>query len=526
MAMGLENLPSDVEELKRIIAEQSQQFDSQLNVIRSENRVLREQVRDLKSRLFGKKSEKLTPFEIEQARLFNELEFIQAEPPELPFDAPKTQVASHERSPRRKSIPDHLPREDRVIDVPESEKVCSCGVVKARIGEETSEKLEYIPAKAFVIRTVRPKYACRACKGADDEGQPVVIAPAPVSIMGRSMMAEGFFAHVLVSKFDDGLPFYRQEKIFRRADIEISRRTMAETAIRVYENLKPLQELLYREILSAYLLGIDETTTKVLKEPGRRAEAKSYMWHIQASMRAGPIPIYIYRETRSAEFLDDFLKGYSGPIISDGYRSYNRWNDSETIVHAGCHAHARRKFVEAEKVSPGNTDTRQVIDIYRKLYEVEASWKKEKGTLERLAELRNLRSRPLIHRLEEMLRYLSTTVNSQSKLGTAISYTLGEWPKLLRFLDNPEIPIDNNAVENGIRPFVIGRKNWLFNDSVGGAHASAFFYTLIEGAKAAGLNPYLYMTHLLQSAASAQTEEEWRALLPLCLKDNDLLKQN
>ena len=431
MAMDLENLPSDVEELKRIIAEQNRQFDSQINVIRSENKVLREQVRDLKTRLFGKKSEKLTSFEAEQARLFNEVESIQAEPPELPFDAPKTQVASHERSPRRKSIPDHLPREERVIDVPESEKLCSCGAVKTRIGEESSERLEYIPAKAFVIKTIRPQYACRVCKGADDEGQPVVIAPAPVSVMGRSMMAEGFFAHVLVSKFDDGLPFYRQEKIFRRADIEISRRTMAETAVRVYENLKPLQDLLYREILSASLLGIDETTTQVLKEAGRRAETKSYMWHIRASMRAGPIPIYIYRETRSAEFLDEFLNGYSGPIITDGFGSYNRWNESGTILHAGCHAHARRKFVESEKVSPGNADTREIIEIYRILYEIEATWRREKGSPERLAELRNLRSRPLMRQLEEKLRSLSISVNSQSKLGMAVSYTLGEWPKLL-----------------------------------------------------------------------------------------------
>lgn len=529
MVRDITNLPDDVESLKKIIAEQNQKFIESHRVIQEKyhsekikNRILEEKLTLLELRLFSKKSEKFSSFEETQAVLFNEIEVLADSPPLLPLEREAPAASGSSKPVKKRSIPDDLPRVVKIIEPPDSEKLCGCGTEKIRIGEEVCEKVDYIPARAFVRRTVRPKYACRKCRGTEDEGQPVAIAPVPPSLLGKSILGEGLFGHIIVSKFADGLPFHRQESILRRAGIEVSRKTMAQQAIKVAELLSPLHDLLLAEIRNADLLGVDETRFQVLKEKGRRADQLSFLWHIRVVSRAGPIPIFLYRPQRSAKFLEDLMEGFSGPVITDGYGSYNFLSDRPGIVHAGCNAHARRKFVEADKVSPDNAETRRVIRLYSEIYRVESDWKKEESDQSRLLALRNERTRHLVEELKELLNRLSITVNPASALGKAVSYTLGEWHKLVRFLDDPVIPLDNNAVENGIRPFVIGRKNWLFSDTPGGAHASALFYTLIEGAKAAGLDPSIYMSYLLYHAPYAIGEADWRALMPINLKGKDL----
>ncbi len=532
MAFDLKDLPDDIEELKSIIENQNKVIESQSEILLSKDeslrarkievKILKEKVSFLNAQLFSKKSEKLGPFEESQAVLFNEIESLHDSEPELSLDEETVTIPTHERKKRRKSIPDDLPRKDRVIDVPDSEKVCGCGAVKSKIGEEVSEKIDYIPAEAFVWRTIRPKYACRKCYGSEDEGQPVAIAPAPPSLLGKSILAEGIFGHILTSKFADGLPFYRQETILRRAGVEISRKTMANIAIKVAEGLAPLQSLLLEEIKRAFLLGVDETRFQVLKEPGRRADQLSFLWHIRALTRDGPVPIFLYRPARSAKFLEELIEGFQGAVISDAYKSYNIIDMWDGITHAGCNAHARRKFIEANKAAKNNPNTLAVLNLYGKIYKIESDWRKGNGDDSELLDLRQKKSRPLMDELKKLLDQLSLSVNPSGKLGQAVSYTLSEWPRLTAFLDNPTIPIDNNAVENGIRPFVIGRKNWLFADTPSGAHASALFYTLIEGAKAAELDPSVYMSYLLYRAPYAVTESDWRALLPLSLKGTDL----
>jgi transposase len=535
----LKDLPDDIDELKRIIASQNtllKERDTELkdkskllerntDILRNnsiEIKILKEKVSLLQSRLFSKRSEKMGPIEQTQSVLFNEIEVLHDSDPELSLDEESVTIPAHQRSKKRKKrIPDDLERRDEVIDVPESEKVCGCGAMKSRIGEEVSEKIDYIPADVFVRRIVRPKYACRKCYGSEDEGQPVTIAPAKPTLLGKSILSEGIFGHMIVSKFADSLPFYRQEVIFRRAGVEISRKTMATSAIRVAESLEVLQNLLYQEILKAPVIGIDETRFQVLKEPGRRADQLSFLWHILAYTRDGPVPIYLYRSDRSAKFLKEFLSGFNGAIVTDGYSSYNFFDSMDGIVHAGCNAHARRKFVEADKVAKGNPDIHAILDLYKRIYKIESEWKKSEGGLSEMLELRHKVSKPLMEELKSLLDNLSIAVNPSGQFGNAVSYTRNEWGRLTAFLENPEIPIDNNRVENGIRPFVVGRKNWLFADTVSGAHSSTLFYSLIEGAKAAGLNPALYMSHLLQKAPYAISENDWRALLPVNLKDRD-----
>jgi len=232
------------------------------------------------------------------------------------------------------------------------------------------------------------------------------------------------------------------------------------------EKLGPIEEIqsiLFNEIESLYdsepELALDEETVT-----------------IETHTREGPVPVFLYRPDRSAKFLEDMLDGFTGSVITDGYASYNFLNSKKNIIHAGCNTHARRKFVEADKVSKNNPDTLKILNLYSKIYKIESDWKKLSHDLSELKKMRQEKSKPLMDELKLHLDKLSASVNPSGNLGKAVSYTRDEWCKLTNFLDHPEIPIDNNAVENGIRRFVIGRKNWLFADTPSGAHASALFF--------------------------------------------------
>lgn len=503
-------MPDDVEELKKLVL-----------ALSSENRVLQEQVNILNARLFGRKSEKLSHFDERQARLFDEIELEYKKGPELPAiseDEDRITVPAHGRKkPGRKPLPSDIPRKEVILDIPEEEKTCSCGAEKVRIGEETSEKLDVIPREEYVIRTIRPKYACRKCRGEDDEGQVVAIAPVPACITGKSMLSAALFARMIVSKFCDALPFYRQEKIFRRSGIEISRSLMCSLAMNVHERLSPLQKIMEEEVRKSFFLGIDETSVQVMKEKGRKNTTKSYMWVFRSESRDrdGPVLYFRYEPTRSAAFLKQFLADFRGTAQTDGYEGYDSiFNDMTLIVHAGCMAHARRKFMDAHKASPGDEICEHILDIIKHLYRIEKDARAAGLSPEEIQEMRNEKSKPLMEELHDLLLQLNGAVNPKGLLGVAVSYTLNEWKKLQVFLKDGNIPIDNNFVENAVRPFVLGRKNWLFSGRPEGARASAFYYSLIETAKANGLNPEEYMVRLFEKAPLAVTDADWRALMP------------
>lgn len=508
-------LPDDVEALKELL----RSANSKINLLSSEVQVLQERVNLLNARLFGKKSEKLSQFDSLQARLFNEIEAINYSGIQLDLESAerKISVPAHDRKKSgRRPIPEEFPREEIIIDIPEEEKLCACGSHKDRIGEEVSEKLDAIPQRIFVRRTVRPKYACRKCKGVDDDGPVVAIAPVPPCITGKSILAPGIFGRMIASKFEDALPFNRQEKIFARSGIYISRTTMTELATNCYKILLPLKNIFEEMILRAYLIGMDETTTQVLKESGRKASSKSYIWLFRAVLqRDGPLLYYRYEETRSPKFLNNVLGGYSGILQTDGYGGYDAIGSKPGIIHAGCMAHARRMFIDAEKASKGDETIAKIVCIIKHLYIIEDEAKREKFSHAEIRSVRQEKSQLLMEELHVICLNLSERVNRSGYLGKAVHYTLGQWKKLICFLDDGRIPIDNNLVENGIRPYVIGRKNWLFSVSPAGAHASAFYYSLINTAKAQGLNPEEYIVRLFEMAPLAVTDEDWNKLMPL-----------
>ncbi|HSG70245.1 MAG TPA: IS66 family transposase, partial [Planctomycetaceae bacterium] len=414
-----------------------------------------------------------------------------------------------------------LERVEILHDIDDAEKVCGCGQNLVRIGEETNEKLDIIPQKMIVQRHVRPKYACKHCEGSGDENRPAVrIAPPPLQLLPKSIATPGLLAFILTSKFEDALPLHRQEKIFARHGIELSRQTMSNWVLEIGAKVQPLMDLLKRELLAGPVIGADETTFQVLKEPGRSDTTKSYMWVMRG--RAGPsgkpVLLFEYRPTRSATFLKDMFADFRGVLQSDGFSGYeSAISTMAHITHAGCWAHARRKFFDAQKNNPDSDTLRLILEMIGKLYAVESEARERELKAREIRKLRQRESASVLNELKRSLDEIAPAIRPQSETGKAIAYTLNQWERLRIFLNDGNVPIDNNGVENKIRPFVIGRKNWLFAGSPNGAHASAAIYTLIENAKANGIEPYRYLRYLFENLAHARSEQEIRELLPQSL---------
>jgi len=506
-------LPNDPEKLKRIIHETERRYEK-------ENELLREQIRLLQAQMFGKKSEKgLSDSGALQILLFDMPE------PEVEEEE-EVEVPSHKRKkPGRKKLPDTLPRVEVVHDIDETEKLCGCGEQLERIGEDVSEKLDIVPAVIRVIKHIRPKYACKHCEGLEADGPVVKIAPPPKQIIPKSIVTAGLLAYILIAKFCDALPFYRQERQFERIGVEISRANMCNWAMKAASACQVILSLLQQEIRSGPLINIDETTVQVLHEPGRAASTKSYMWVCRGGAPDRPGVMFHYSPSRSADVAKALLKGYSGVVQSDGYSGYDFLDHIPEIHHAACLAHARRMFTNAEKArgknkKPGSIDVG--LSYIRKIYAIESEARRKEISGDQLLSLRQKKAKPIFEEFFKWLSKKSLQVLPKSLLGKAVNYTLRQWDGLLVYLDHPDMTPDNNLAENAIRPFVIGRKNWIFSGTPKGAQASAALYSLIETAKANNLEPYKYLRYLFENIPFAECEDDFNALLPMNLKSEQL----
>jgi transposase len=399
MSEPTRTLPDDPEELKQIIVK-SQAVQSRYE---KENELLREQIRLLQAQMFGKKSEKgAADTEAVQLPLFDMPE------PEVEQEVEQVEIASHQRQkPGRKPLPENLPRETIVHDIAEQDKICGCGASLTCIGEDVCEKLDIIPAVIRVIKHVRPKYACKKCEGLETEGPVVKIAPPPKQIIAKSIATAGLLAYILTAKFCDALPFYRQERQFDRIGVEISRANMCNWAMKAAEVCQPVVTLLQQEIRSGPLINIDETTIQVLYEPGRAPSTKSYMWVCRGGSSDRPGLLYHYAPSRSAEIARNLLGKYSGVVQSDGYSGYDFLDQVPEVRHAGCLAHARRKFTDMQKAQgknnkPGSVDI--ALGYIRKIYAVESEAGKKGITGERLLKLRQEKAKPIF---DDFFKWLS-----------------------------------------------------------------------------------------------------------------------
>ncbi len=477
--------------------------------------ILGEQLAWLKRRFFSRSSEALSEADRRQLRLFDEADSSPVDRGEDPQTL--VHVPEHtRRQAKRQPLPEDLPREEVLVDIPEEQKHCQCGAELVRIGEEVSEKLDVIPPQIRVIRTVRPKYACHDCEGSGDESHPAVrIAAMPPAIIDKGIATAGLLAYIVASKFCDCLPLYRQEKQFARIGVELSRRTMADWMITASQACAPLTKALESRLRSGPLLQLDETTVQVMDEPGRANTSLSYMWVARGGAPEAPVILYHYAASRGTEVAKEMLGDFHGYLQTDGYEVYDRaCEGAEDVVHVSCWAHVRRKFFEASKSSKKAGSAEMALAMIGKLYKAEAERKVHKD-LQEFASARRTLVQPILAELRSWLDRRASQVPPETLLGKAIGYALGQWPKLIRYLDHPVLTPDTNACENAIRPFVLGRKNWLFSGSPRGAAASAALFGIIETAKANGQEPYWYLRKLFEGLPLARTEADIVALLPL-----------
>ncbi len=525
MKPDLANLPDDADQLKEMVAS----FKLDLKKSNEQIQYLEERIRLLQNELFGRKSEKRYPEDSRQLPIFDQAHDDQGVSETAVDDT--IVVPCHKRNkPGRKPLPENLPRVEVIHDLAEEEKVCSCGARLSRIGQDTCEKLDYVPAKVRVLRHIRYKYACKSCQGVEDDGPTVKIAPVPVQLIEKSMATEGLLAHIIVSKFADALPLYRQQKIFARLGVELSRATMANWLVRVAQRSGPLIELLEQEIRGGPLIQMDETPLQVLKEPGRANTSKSYMWVFCGGTADRPAVLYRYHPTRSGKVALAFLDEYQGYIQSDDYDGYNFLGQKEPIIHMACWAHARRKFTEVVKARKKIRGKRanakiladEALDYIGRLYLIEKQAREQQMTAEQIHNLRQGKARPILEAFEKWLETTQPLTPPQGLLGIAINYALRNWSKLTVYVEDGRLKPDNNTAENAIRPFVLGRKNWLFAGAPNGADAAATFFSLIETAKANGLEPYSYLRCLFEQLPLVKDQDGYRGLLPQYI-DRDLI---
>jgi transposase len=498
-------LTARLAKLERTVDALTKQLEAALTEndrLRTENKLLREKVDKLVRKLFGKSSEKIDPAQLELLLKFPEEESVPGKSSASPCSGPGADTweappavhvlprAAKSRKPR---LPEHLPVEEEVL---EPEEVRAEPSAWRRIGEEVSEQLDYRPARFFRRRTVRPKYVRKG-----DAERPPVIAPLPPSLQDACLAAPGLIAAVIVSKYCDHLPLYRQEQIYRtRHAVELPRQTLCRWMALAAFWLRPLYEKIKTTVLDGHYVQVDETPVEYLC-PGHGSTKLGYFWTVR---RPGGDTFFSWHPGRGAACLFAIIPDdWHGVMQTDcyaGYPAFVRHRAARTdalIVLAGCLAHARRGFTDA--LDQAKSACAFILRQVQHLYRIEAQLRAEKAQPGLRLAVRGAQSRPIMERilrwcthLEKSRRYLP-----QSNMGKALRYFTGHWEELTRFLADGRLEIDNNGVENAIRPTAVGKKNWLFIGDESAGQTSAILFTLIEGARRRGLDPFEYLREVL-----------------------------
>ena len=452
----------------------------------------------------------------DQLSLFNEAEEAQDHKAEEPT-SDTVLIAAHERKKKRSQAEmlNQLPEEEVLLEIPEEQLVCGkCGGKMKPIGKKfLRHEMQIIPKQIKLLAYYAVTYACDSCEKDTGFAHITSVKP-PVPLMKHSLASPSTVAYIMTQKYVDGLPLARQEKIWAREGISLSRATMANWVIQCSQSwLKPLYKHMKQELLTHSVIHADETVVQVLKEEGKPATSESRMWlYASAALLRHQVRIFEYQPDRSGKRPESFLRGFAGCLVTDGYAGYNQ---VQNVTHCGCWAHARRKWREAmpegatvktSKAAVGFQYCNKLFAEERKCAPYQPKYRQE---------YRQNRELPL---LEEYYAWLNTVHPEKgSKLEEAVRYSLNQKQRLMAYLDHGEVPISNNLAENAIRPFTLGRKNWLFCDTPKGAEASAIVYSLVESAKANGVEPFAYLQHVLVQLpylGKTHSHEELETLMP------------
>ena len=501
-----DSLPDDATALKALLVAEREM----LLAANAENERLIAIIKELQRHRFGPRSEKIDPDQL--ALMLEDVEQAiaaaaaqaEARSGEKPAKAP----VERKRQVNRGALPKHLPREEVVVDV--ADKTCPCCQgLRVKIGEDVSERLDMIPARFKVIVTRRPKYACRACEGE------VAQAPAPERLIEGGLPTENLIAAVVVAKYADHLPLYRQAQIYGRQGVELDRSTLADWSGRAAFALRPVYERLLEVLKGSAKLFADETRAPVL-DPGRRRTKTGQLWAYARDDRpwGGPAPpgvAYVYEPDRKHERPAAHLAGFGGILQVDGYGAYKALAEGGRVTLAFCWAHVRRKFFEIQAATPAPIAAEALARIGA-LYAVERDIRGLDAPTRQAA--RQARAKPILDAMKPWLEAKLAAVSGKSTIAEAIRYALSRWAGLTRYLDDGRIEIDNNVVERGMRPIALGRKNHLFAGSDEGAEYWAIHASLIETCKMNDVDPQAYLADILAKIANRHPMRKIDELLP------------
>jgi transposase len=512
MTENIDPIPDDLsacQELLRAVLVRLRDLERQLNelVVTTEElersyACLKEEYLALKRLLFGPRRERL-PEADGQLHLFDaDVSTVLPDPPADSTPAEESSPRQPKKGHGRRPIPDHLPRTPVLHDVPPQARVCDCGREKTRIGEDVTEQLDYQPGKLFVLKHIYPKYACSCCKDGVTSADPVV------NPFERSLAAPGLLAYVVVNKFSDHLPVYRQQDVLARHGIFLSRSTLCGWLAQCAVLLRPLVELMRQRVVQSDVINADETPVRVL-DLTRDSTRTSQFWAYISQGDHG-YTIYDYRDSRSRDGPAEFLKNFRGYLQTDAYASYESVVEESAgrIIPVGCWAHARRNFFDARLNQP--RETHYVLGLVAQLYDIEDEIRL-KSSEERRA-VRQERSVPVLDRLEAYVREQKDGALPKSQYGQAIGYVLNHRDQLRRYTEDGRLEIDNNVSERTLRLCAIGRNNWLFLGSDQGGETAAICFTILANAKRYRIEPFAYVRALLIALSSDPVNLE--SLLP------------
>ncbi|MBV9417304.1 MAG: IS66 family transposase [Solirubrobacterales bacterium] len=510
-----DTLPDDVATLRALVLTAWAERDAERaenGRLADQNDRLRHLLRQLQRMQFGRRSEKLDPDQFNLALEDLEQAVAETEAEQDKADPALRQARSEKRRAGRGPLPEHLPRVEVVIE-PEDTACPCCGGAMHVIGEDRSQRLDVVPAQYQVIVTRRPKYACRTCQAA------VLQAPAPARLIEGGLPTERLVAHVVVAKYADHCPLYRQSQILARQGITIDRSVLAFWTGYAAAELKPVWRLMREELLRSTKLFVDETTAPVL-DPGRGRTKTGYFWALARDDRpwqggAPPAVVYSYAPGRRSDYALALLKCYTGVLQTDGYAGYRALADPKRAggpaTLAFCWAHWRRQFFDLAKSPPAPIAT-EMLKRIAKLYDIEAEIHGKSAEERRAA--RQQKTKPLVAALKTWLETTLARLAGGSTIAQALRYGLNHWDGLVRFLDDGRIEIDSNTVERSMRPIALNRKNALFAGSDEGAENWAMLASLIETCKLHGVNPEAYLTDVLTKLVNNWSNSRLAELTP------------
>lgn len=480
---SMEQLPTDVSVLQQMVLTLLGQIDD-----------LNGQLYYLKRQLFGKKSEKLDPAQrLLFENLYDEIKAkAEEQRPSKTDPVKKVRKKKNANHKGRKPLPADLPRKTIDIEPSEDQKVCSvCHNEKQRIGTETTEVLEYVPASFFVTQYARHKYGCKKCESDISIGQ------LPPRAIDKGIAGEGLLAHIITSKYCDHLPLHRLEGIFKRHDVDINVSTMCDWVGKSADLLEPLVNRMHEKILQSPKINTDDTPIPIKSKKRRGSTYNGYLWvYIDDKGNV----VFDFTPNRSREGSIRFLGDYSGFVQADAYSGYDEFFRKGNATEVGCHSHARRKFEYALDSDP--VRAARMMVLWGRLYEIESRAKQENYSSVQLLKARQEEAKPVLEEIKSALDEYRDQVLPKNPMGKAITYALNQWEALNRYIENPILDIDNNLSERTLRMVVIGRKNYMFAGSEAGAERAAIIYSLVASCKLNGHDPFVYFRDVLRRVST------------------------